>query len=391
MKSLRHIWDPSELVVVIIQLRGDGMDLFAVRVKQGRESALASEAEQFENLAGVTKKFGKKSAYHFHVLGTGVLNRLVNFSPSYRDELIVSGDKEAFYFTSFSDQNRIAVSFVRREAIDGLLKQAGEQKLFVLDITSGYVPLFRLTEGGGKIVFDFTVEQHGSRIELYKKSEEAMERTYIDDKLTALHEALALAISRQYKRPLEGMKLALDETEKEKTGKEYREFRKFRVFGLIIVSVILLLLLASYFYHNSLNDDIAQLEADLTLESENVSVLERLKQEKMRKEQLVSSSGSNSSQFITFYLDHIGESVPREISLVEMTIFPLKEKMKQKRKVELDQGLISIEGLCPDSQTLDRWIDKLEGKDWISRVELLNYLKLNDRQARFNLMIEIVP
>ena len=72
-----------------------------------------------------------------------------------------------------------------------------------------------------------------------------------------------------------------------------------------------------------------------------------------------------------------------------MHIFPLKERLKQKRKIEIDQESIEIKGFTNSSTILDDWMEKMNRFDWVERVELLNYSKLGEIQAEFKLYIRI--
>jgi hypothetical protein len=142
-----------------------------------------------------------------------------------------------------------------------------------------------------------------------------------------------------------------------------------------------------YFYINYLNTEIANLEVDLTLTNDTVSLLEKLKQEKNRKELLVSNSGVQQKEFLSYFLDKIGETVPKAISLQVLEVFPLSETLKEKRRVELQQHIIEIEGTSPESETLDDWMERMNRFEWVRSVELINYLKSNNSNASFKLLI----
>ena len=99
------------------------------------------------------------------------------------------------------------------------------------------------------------------------------------------------------------------------------------------------------------------------------------------------SSGVSSNHFISYYLDEIGKGVPKEIRLSEMLVFPLKEKLKDKRKVEVDQKKIEISGWTSDNVVLDDWIEDMDKAAWVGSVELLNYQKMANNDAGFKLII----
>ena len=128
---------------------------------------------------------------------------------------------------------------------------------------------------------------------------------------------------------------------------------------------------------------------DLSVHTENISMLDRLSQEKQRKEQLIGSAGVNASSFLSYYMDEIGVSVPKSITLSDMTVFPVVGKLKEKQRIEVDQKRIWIAGITKDNEILDNWIEKMDRFGWIKSIELLNYLKSTDDWAEFELQITL--
>ena len=118
-----------------------------------------------------------------------------------------------------------------------------------------------------------------------------------------------------------------------------------------------------------------------------MSILEKLGQEEIRKQQLVLNSGVVTNNFISFYLDEIGKAVPKDIRLSEMYVFPVIEKLKEKRKVEIDQSKIEILGWTKSNTVLDDWIESIDRQDWVKSVELMNYQKLSNDESSFKMIV----
>ena len=72
-----------------------------------------------------------------------------------------------------------------------------------------------------------------------------------------------------------------------------------------------------------------------------------------------------------------------------MSVFPLTENLKEKRKVEIDQSKIQISGWTSSNVVLDDWIETINREEWVKSVELINYQKINDKDALFNLIISM--
>ena len=79
-----------------------------------------------------------------------------------------------------------------------------------------------------------------------------------------------------------------------------------------------------------MNDQVAELEMELSISNDNLNLLDRLEQEKSRKQQLILSAGVNSSKFLSFYLDQIGKTVPK--SAAKTQSFPIGKQVEKQAK-----------------------------------------------------------
>ena len=388
MKSWNAIWKPSSWVMVHLDYHTEGLRIVASVEKKG-ESKSESTFEEFESITDLIKKFGTTKAYSIHVNGTGVLTRLVKFIPGYKEQLIVNGDKDDFYFCSYNDSFKVATSFFRKSLIENVIEELNASKIFLVNISCGIIPVLLITSEKERISFDYVIEIENSRIKSLTRNEAPTERSIINSVFKVRNEAINQGIALSQTVPVENYSSGFDVENQAGKLDDFVQFRTFKFFGILIVTVILSSLIFNHFYVNHLNNEIAQLEMDLQLNNDNLSLLDQLKQEKTRKEQLVLSSGVNTDQFTSFFIDKIGESVPSTISLKEMYVFPLKENLKEKRKVEIRQDAIEIIGFTPNSQVLDDWMERIDRYKWVKNVELLNYLKSTDGNAEFKLLITL--
>jgi len=388
MKSWNAIWKPSTWVMVHLDYRAEGLRIVGSVEKKG-ESKSESTFEEFESITDLIKKFGTTKAYSIHVNGTGVLTRLVEFIPGYKEQLIVNGDKDDFYFCSYNDSFKVATSFFRKSLIENVIEELNASKIFLINISCGIIPVLLITSEKERISYDYVIEIENSRIKSLTRNEAPTERSIINSVFKVRNEAINQGIVLSQTVPVENYSSGFDVEIQAQKLDNFVQFSTFKFFGILVVTVILSSLIFNHFYVNHLNNEIAQLEMDLQLNNDNLSLLDQLKQEKTRKEQLVLSSGVNTDQFTSFFIDKIGESVPSTISLKEMYVFPLKENLKEKRKVEIRQDAIEILGFTPNSQVLDDWMERIDRYKWVKNVELLNYLKSTDGKAEFKLLITI--
>jgi len=155
--------------------------------------------------------------------------------------------------------------------------------------------------------------------------------------------------------------------------KEAKERFVFKRFSAAMLIFFLTILSANYFYLNSLNAQIVENSSRLSLNETQLSQLAQLKEEKQRKENLLRSSGLLRNSFLSFYLMELSTSVPPTISFDRMEVRPLLNEIKDKHRIEFMEQLITLEGKSKSSQILQKWIDELEEKEWVNKVEILSY------------------
>lgn len=388
MSRFTQIWRPRAMVFIFLQMVDQQRNFRAVKCKLRKQAPnLLEEAPLFDSMEDVVKHFGKSAAYHLHVTGSGVLSRKIESLPNYMDELIINGNPDEFQFSTYDDGSQMAASFFRKALISDELDLVAAQKLHLLGISAGLAPLFLLGEDV-RVFLDFSVVKQKGKIVDFQRLEKPSENTVFEGSSVKLEQLLSSSMIGFYLQNQaeyscsDAERFALADV-------NYRQFNQFRKSGVTVVSVILFTLIANYFYVNRLKSNIAQLELDLSASNESLSLLERLEEEKRRKEQLVLSAGVNSPRFLAFYLDEIGKTVPEQINLQEMQVFPVDGKLKNKQKVEVVKDAIRISGSTLGNEVLDNWIELMDRFEWIQGIELMNYLKTEGERSDFLLMITL--
>lgn len=336
------------------------------------------------------KKAGKNLPYVLHFRGFGVLTRIVENVPNFKETLLVNGHEEDFYFNSMAFRGTIAVSFLRVSLVQAFMDELTAAKAFIWGLHAGPIPLLALLDRQDTTAqLDFTIEIANSDIRKLERNTGDEKRLAVPAGFLSTDEAYVNAFRELMAYETEGYEDGLPESFRTETRGNYKEFMRFVKLGVGMLSIFFFALLGNYFYVNHLNNKAAQLESDIAGFGEDLALIDRLEQEKSRKVVLVDNSGIQSSRYLTFYLDELGASVPASIQLEMLEAFPLTEALKPKRKVELNRQQISIIGYSSNSKVLDDWMEQLEQKKWVAGVELMNYVRINDKKATFNLLVKI--
>jgi Tfp pilus assembly protein PilN len=383
-------WQPKKFVYVQVQNRAEGIDLsYCIAVKKDFNAPKA-KLLSVDSLEDLIKKTGKFTPYVFHVLGQGVLTRLVENAPNYKESLLVNGAIDEFYFHSFTLGNQIACSFVRKSLLSAFMEQVEKQKLFVLDLLCGPINVFTILDSNDNYQGDFTFLRDDKSIQIFKKNEETPKTLYYQSSYLNTEQVyLQSAFTGLFEDTQEEMETALASIDKQAAQTNYTQFNQFRFFGIALLAFFLIALSSNYFYINYLNNQTAQLEMDISSYSQDLSLIEQLKQEKARKMQLIETSGIHTKYYLSNLSDLIGQSVPGEVKLTELEIYPLEENLKPKMKVNCMNDVILIHGISQSSKVLDDWMEKLGTLKGIQAVELMNYIRMNEKTAEFQLSLKV--
>jgi Tfp pilus assembly protein PilN len=120
-----------------------------------------------------------------------------------------------------------------------------------------------------------------------------------------------------------------------------------------------------------------------------ITTLNNLKGELENKEQYIVDRGFLEPSRLSYYCDRIARSVPVSIELNRMRINPITGKLKTGEDVEMQKGVITIQGLSSDNIVLNSWIGSLKQMPCIQSIRLENYVrKKSNEPGLFSLIIK---
>lgn len=379
MKIWKKISQLKKIIVITVDSSG-------VLLRAGLTNTSIPE-KAFESLDDIVREFGRSKPIFLHVIGSGVLSKKIIDKPNYRQELVLGGDQNDFIFTSFSDEKNIVVSFVRKSSIDSLLQEIEKNKLHLLGFSCGPALFFAL-KNDFKVNFDFELEKQKGKILTFQKSPQNSIFQEVDGENVSQFGFLKRCVGELLNNSVDGFDSTGLNFCKEKRL-NFKHFRRFRTIGFSVLVSLFVVVVLNRVYQNYLQKKIAILESDLSLNQNNLAYLKRLEAERNRKLELVSSAGVTSKHFISHYLNEIGKSIPSSIRLTSLDLFPVEGKIKDKEKVVINGNVILIEGTTQISTFLDDWMRILNNLDWVSKVELTSYIKKEEEQGFFTLMLKL--
>jgi hypothetical protein len=154
---------------------------------------------------------------------------------------------------------------------------------------------------------------------------------------------------------------------------EAKQKNIFSRFGMMMMIFFLVVLFGNYLFTGHLNQVLVDNSIYLSEYDEQLAVNADLVEEINRKEALLHSSGLLNRRFLSFYLMELANSTPQSIKFNEIIVKPLSDEIKKRKKIAFEENLILVNGEAENSHVLSRWIEKIEAKDWLDKVEIISY------------------
>jgi hypothetical protein len=145
-----------------------------------------------------------------------------------------------------------------------------------------------------------------------------------------------------------------------------------RILAFASLGFIFLLLFINFLVFSLINSKYQNLTNELDYNKVFFAQKDSLQNEIVLKSGLVHQMGLEEQTQFGFYLDRIASIVPSSITLENLNINPVEEKIKAAEPI-LFQNYILIQGKSSGSIALNDFVDALRQFSWIQDVEILQY------------------
>lgn len=372
---------------ISVELADEAPIFHIVTLQKKGDSFIFKQKESVETVEQIAQFIRKRTPLILHFFGKGVLNRKTVPIDDYLDKLILNANKNDFYSTYIDVEHERFVSFSRKEQVDPIIEKLSGWKDQIVDITLGPFVVLNATLPE-KITttphLSFTYSHDGISFEPLNTPNSSC--FFLDEKLDR---QLFAGITSYNELTVNPICSILNETERKVRKTNLNDKIQFEKLGVFMLAFFLIALVGNYFYQGHINEKNTILEDEIMIFSDNLTKIDLLDQEINRKTQLIQTSGILKHQYISYYLDQIGNSIPGSISLTEIKTFPVTNKLKQKIKPEIDQKSIYISGITQKSSSIDEWIEKLNTQDWVAKTEILNFERNDGQKAIFTIKLHI--
>lgn len=389
--SLGHI---NKIASISVVLKEDGHYFNVVILKQKKGLLeIVKKEKHISTVKELLKYVGNYTSFILHFTGKGILNRKLDNQPNCHAGMLFDANFDDFYFTDVVGDKYIMSSMIRKSVIKEIIGLFNVKLNHIISISTGpFISSVLSSQLNTKsiVVDDYVIEIENQNISNFSKKEDNLVKNYpLGDKMIDHKELSAVAHASEFFNPSESVILPNDTNIFVVAKKESEQKNIFVRFGAGMILFYLAVLLANMMYLDNLQKKIAHNYEELSLSELTLKQIGFLKEEKSRKEKLLSSSGLLNEKFLSYYLMELSNSVPKEISFIRVSIRPYINEIKKNFKIEIDDNVIYITGESISSSLLSEWINKIERKDWIGKIDILSYVYAKGR-GEFELKIEII-
>jgi len=393
-------------VEVVIQL--DGTFVFNLVCLKKEKSSIVTEKQKsgIKNIEDLKSELDLKAPFVIVLNGKGIINKKIackeNNSVKVLLNKVLPNASESEFCIQITpiDESNAFVSVIRSSSLNEILGLFNSNKLaniracylgpFVLNTCIEFVEKKALEDG--KLTFlnyQFDIIDHQiADLNSVESSIGAGEITIGDDKVES---ASVIAFAAAFSCFVSVPNGVLNSQELDAALLNYNEKRKFEIRGwAFLISVFALLLINFLFFSNYWNKN-NEITSQLELNKSSLNRVDTLKKELSQKKVFLEQNGLLENSMTSFYADRLASSLPNSITWTNLDIHPIKKKEVNDESdvMYFENKIIRITGNCMHSTDLNDWMKQVKSKDWVKKIELLNYQQDNAKDNGL-FLLEIV-
>lgn len=387
---LNKIVKINRLLVLGINRTDEGEFYYCLYVRKNKSRLEVTEIKKYDSFELVIANINPNIPVIILVDGKGVLNKRIDSENEKDIAWRKNIDLNSLYYTSFNAVEFDFYSFVRREGVDDIIGKFKEKKVIIVDFYLGSLTTALLHSAIQKDVIysnDHQLEFSDNKLVNIKKAQSFFEEVYTFDntQLSAFYLPLYGAAIDFYIRQKQ-----IEKNKPEKLdAEEYIYQKSFNLLGVTMLVLFFCSLLMSYLliqYYSDKNLKLNQENVFSNQTYQRIIKLEELRNEKLK---ILNETRQSSKNFLSFYAYEIAKSVPGEVKLSDVNIFPVEKDVKSGKKIGINLTHIILKGTTLSESAFNEWIETLKRLKWIKTFEILSIKK--DRKGIQHFEIKVIP
>ncbi|MBX2828087.1 MAG: PilN domain-containing protein [Flavobacteriaceae bacterium] len=381
----------NEFCAVQLHIENGTEKYYAIRVKRRKGALHIHSQEKFPDLETFVSESKKNVPLLLCITGSKIINKKVARQPNYLEGMLFNQNPEDFYIQEYDLGAQILISVVRRELVQGHLETLKDHQFQIVDITVGpYVmeSLRDLASGTHETIHTahYSYEFNGSGLTKGNSDITLLQSLALGEDVIENDTIIAFSALMTY-FDKEAVSSNFDVMVHE--YKEEATFRRmFNVYGVSCLVAFFVLLLTSYLVQDFYGQKSAEIQLDLSMKNQQLDDIRALKEDRDYKFNIISNSSLGTEYFLSFYISEIGKTVPKDVLLKEVGVFPLTNPVRKEESITIVPKLISIQGSTTSRSSINEWVSGLQEMKWTQKVELTTYSELK-REYDFTISIQL--
>ncbi len=375
----------------------NGSDTIVVTIlKKSKKQIEVDESFEVGSVELLKNKLSKKQHIYLVLNNEKVLTKNIESSQVDHLKLVNKAfpniDINDFYYEILHDKNSHFVFICRKEHVDDLIAQYKEFDFLVTNVFFGVSVISSIADfidtdyvhtSNCKLSF-----KDGSIISIEKEKSINPQAYNINglkttnSNLLSLSGALNSALNTYHAITNFGIQkqLLLD---------DYYQKRFFSLFSKAGLVFLFGLLLINFFFFNHYFDKVNDLQQVSQVNQSAKTKFLKLSEEVNKTQKMVDDMMKSNTSKSAFYVNGIIQSLPNSIQLSGLNYQPLLKRIKKNQAITLEDKVIVVSGDSNDSELFSNWISVLENKNWIQKINILDYGASSKPTSSFSFKIII--
>lgn len=326
----------------------------------------------------------------------GIIHRTINNQSSKIEtkiqNVLPNAKIDDFYYQLFPIQQGEVLSIARKQTIDDIIQDLQAKGLDILSVTLGsfhvqyILPLLR-----DKDLVETSVHQlqfANNELSDFSTNQELPEETDILVGQNWLNTVLSVPFAAAFSGLLSIANHVVEIPTITKNQEEFIWGRLFKISLTTILAIFLIGLTINFILFTQYSKENDTLSIRAGIKEQKLQTLDTLRQKLNEQQGLTNLLASKTS----FYSDRIASSMPTDIELFEMTIFPEEKQTlyDEETPTTYDNKSIIVKGNCKNSFIYNQWLKTIKGFDWVKEVKNVNYQDINEDYSEFELRIVLL-
>lgn len=318
--------------------------------------------------------------------GKGIIHRMVKQADIKPDAdllrlVLPNAKRQDFYVQQVAQQNLPIISVIRKDRLQEMMKPFAVLENRVLAISLGPFSIAPFLSALRKENIEAVqLAYHQIQVE----AEEIVAYNWLEQENTGriirigneeMNERFVVAFSLAFLTISEIPLAALDVEAYAGRMTEKRAQNQFKRFATALgLFVLLILLINTYFFLHYTEKVENTPVTDAGLLGKEISQLKEVLAGQEQLVEVISYVNRPDQEPLSYLADQIGQSVPKEILLDELTFFPQDEgETRKNRKPVYQAGLLTLKGSTANISALNHWVKAVSMMGFSGEVSLVTY------------------